>query len=253
MTDEEKVTENGVSLLFASTGFFKVRVKVLQKWNDNWSREGKSELYKGWLVAGWTNPTSGWGTCPEIQPPGNTKEQAVGSQTSLSIKGEENKADTPDWRVAGLISEGPYNRGLSLVTKVSSSPHLSTHQNLKSLRRGQVGFNFVLHSDGLNNSTLTPGCVPRGNCGQNVHFKERRGGSDLWRPGCSSQIDFRSHPLDDHCQHIPSPHLPHFPQNFPLITPNRSKSTLPQNLLILHPACTPGYSTLASGPFGGCF
>ena len=159
----------------------------------------------------------------------------------------------PDWRVAGLISEGPYNRGLSLVTKVSSSPHLSTHQNLKSLRRGQVGFNFVLHSDGLNNSKLTPGCVPLGNCGQNVHFKERRGGSDLWRPGCSSQIDFRSHPLDDHCQHIPSPHLPHFPQNFPLITPNRSKSTLPQNLLILHPACTPGYSILASGPFGGCF
>ena len=116
MTDEEKVTENGVSLLFASTGFFKVRLKVLQKWNDNWSREGKSELYKGWLVAGWTNPTSGWGTCPEIQPPGNTKEQAVGSQTSLSMEGEENKADTPDWRVAGLISEGPYNRGLSLVT-----------------------------------------------------------------------------------------------------------------------------------------
>lgn len=43
--------------------------------------------------------------------------------------------------------------------KVSSSPHLSTHQNLKSLRRGQVGFNHVLHSDGLNNSKLTPGCV----------------------------------------------------------------------------------------------
>ena len=32
------------------------------------------------------------------------------------MEGEENKADTPDWRVAGLISEGPYNRGLSLVT-----------------------------------------------------------------------------------------------------------------------------------------
>jgi len=31
MTDEEKFTENGVSLLFASTGFFKVRLKVLQK------------------------------------------------------------------------------------------------------------------------------------------------------------------------------------------------------------------------------
>lgn len=31
MTDEEKVTENGVSLLFASVGFFKVRLKVFLK------------------------------------------------------------------------------------------------------------------------------------------------------------------------------------------------------------------------------
>ena len=141
---------------------------------------------------------------------------------------------------------------------MSSSPHLSTHQNHKSLHRGKAGFNHVLHSDGLNNSKLTLGCVLQilSPVGVVVRmYISRRGqegvpSDDLGpaRQSTSGHILLMNHP-----QHIPSSHLPHFPQKFPLITPNRSKSTLPQNLLVLHPACTPGYSTLASGPFGGCF
>ena len=44
------------------------------------------------------------------------KEQTVVSQTSFNMEGKEKEANTPDWQVVGLISEGPYIQGLSLVT-----------------------------------------------------------------------------------------------------------------------------------------
>lgn len=109
---------------------FKVRLKVFLKWNANWSREGRQNYTKGGLWQAEQTPQVG-GALALRSASGSTKETGWLVQTSLSMeRGEENEAELPDWRVAGLISD---HRGLSLVTtKVSSSPHLSTHQNLKS-------------------------------------------------------------------------------------------------------------------------
>ena len=118
---------------------------------------------------------------------------------SLSFFFQRKRQMTLDWQVAGLIKRGEL-RHEALLWKLQNKYIFElTCWNFKSLYSMWVltGFSHVFSPDGLNNTSLSPGCILEAASSfgrQAKHtFQDRGWGEEA----LSSQVNPQSHPLHD--------------------------------------------------------